>query len=77
MTPTEATKLLEKLLLMADFTDEYGDMCDSEPYEEAVAMASKALKVIEEITVLRLVDKVENSVSVLRTALSEVPVENV
>lgn len=28
---------------MADFTDEYGDMCDSEPYEEAVAMASNAL----------------------------------
>lgn len=76
MTPTEATKLLEKLFLMADFTDEYGDMCDSEPYEEAVAMASKALEVIEEIAVLRLMDKVENSVSVLRTALCKVPMED-
>lgn len=43
MTPIEAIELINKLLLMADFTDEYGDMCDSEPYEEAVAMASSAL----------------------------------
>lgn len=48
MTPTEATKLLEKFLLMADFTDEYGDMCDSEPYEEAVDIAIKGLDFIAE-----------------------------
>ena len=53
MTPIDAIELLHKLLLMADFTDEYGDMCDSEPYEEAVAMASNAL------TELRLIDKSE------------------
>ena len=48
MTPIDAIELLHKLLLMADFTDEYGDMCDSEPYEEAVELAKEALRMMKE-----------------------------
>ena len=35
---------LEKLFMIADITDEYGDMADTEPYETAIDMAFEALK---------------------------------
>lgn len=44
MTREEAIRLLNKLYLKADFTDTYGDMEDTESYEEAIKMANKALK---------------------------------
>ena len=40
----EAIDLLNKLYLKADFTDEYGDMEDTEPYEEAIKMVAELLK---------------------------------
>lgn len=53
MTREEAIKWLNKLYARADITDEYGDMEDMQPYEEAVNMAIKALeqkpKTIQEI----------------------------
>ena len=53
MTREEAIKWLNKLYARADITDEYGDMEDMQPYEEAVSMAIKALeqkpKTIQEI----------------------------
>ena len=44
MTREEAKKWLNKLYARADITDEYGDMEDTQPYEEAVDMAIKALE---------------------------------
>lgn len=44
MDNQEVINLLNELLLKADFTDQYGDMCDSSPYEEAVDIAIKAIK---------------------------------
>ena len=44
MTREDAKKLLDKLYARADITDEYGDMEDMKPYEEAVNMAIKALE---------------------------------
>lgn len=43
MTVEETIIWLNKLYARADITDEYGDMEDMQPYEEAVDMASKAL----------------------------------
>ena len=40
----EAIDLLNKLYLKADFTDTYGDMEDTEPYEEAIKMVAELLK---------------------------------
>lgn len=46
MTRKEAKNWLHKLYLAgADITEEYGDMEDMTPYEEAVNMAIKALSV--------------------------------
>ena len=44
MTREEAKKWLNKLYARADITDEYGDMEDMKPYEEAINMAIKALE---------------------------------
>ena len=44
MTREEAKKWLNKLYARADITDEYGDMEDTQPYEEAVDMAIQALE---------------------------------
>ena len=44
MTREEAKKWLNKLYARADITDEYGDMEDTQPYEEAVDMAIEALE---------------------------------
>ena len=46
MTNKEAIELISNLLLIADFTDIYGDMSDSSPYEEAVNLAIKALDLL-------------------------------
>ena len=44
MTKEEAIEYLEKLYMIADITDEYGYMDDTEPYETAIDMAVEALK---------------------------------
>ena len=44
MTREEAKTWLIKLYARADITDEYGDMEDMQPYEEAVNMSIKALE---------------------------------
>lgn len=44
MTKGKAVEYLRKLYMMADITDEYGDMDDTTPYETAVDMAIEALK---------------------------------
>ncbi len=44
MTREEAKTWLNKLYARADITDEYGDMEDMQPYEEAVNMAIEALE---------------------------------
>lgn len=44
MTGEEAKNWLNKLYARADITDEYGDMKDMQPYEEAVNMAIQALE---------------------------------
>ena len=49
MTREEAQNWLHKLYTRADITDEYGDMEDMQPYEEAINMAISALKDIEKI----------------------------
>ena len=43
MTQEEAIQLLNRLYMMADIIDEYGDMEDTQSYEEAVNMAVNAL----------------------------------
>lgn len=43
MTREDAKTWLNKLYARTDITDEYGDMEDMQPYEEAVDMAIKAL----------------------------------
>lgn len=43
MTREEAKSWLRKLYARADITDEYGDMEDMQPYEEAINMAISAL----------------------------------
>ena len=43
MTRKEAKSWLRKLYARADITDEYGDMEDMQPYEEAINMAISAL----------------------------------
>lgn len=55
MTKRKAAELLLKLYQKADFTDEYGDMTDREPYEEALNIAVKALKVKDEF-IEKLID---------------------
>lgn len=44
MTKEEAKNWLKKLYMRTDITDEYGDMEDMQPYEEAVNMAIKSLQ---------------------------------
>lgn len=44
MTIDEAIKRLDEITSYCDFTDEYGDMIDSEPYYEALDMAIKCLQ---------------------------------
>lgn len=44
MDKQETISLLDELLLKGDFTDQYGDICDSSPYEEAVDVAVKAIE---------------------------------
>ena len=51
MTRKEAIKYLEKLYMIADITDEYGDMDDTELYETAINMAVEALTDVPETNV--------------------------
>lgn len=44
MNNRDAIQLLDKLLLRGNFTDVYGDMEDSSPYEEAVEIAKQAIE---------------------------------
>jgi len=44
MTNDEAINLINKLFLKANFTDEYGDMEDTESYEEAIKTVTEVLK---------------------------------
>lgn len=44
MNYQEAIELLNELLLKGNFTDQYGDMDDSSPYEEAINIAIKAIE---------------------------------
>ena len=44
MDSREAIQLLDELLLRSDFSDQYGDMEDSSPYEEAVEIARQAIE---------------------------------
>lgn len=44
MDNREAIQLLDELLLRGNFTDQYGDMEDSSPYEEAVEIARQAIE---------------------------------
>lgn len=44
MNNRDAIQLLDELLLRSDFTDQYGDMEDSSPYEEAVEIAKEAIE---------------------------------
>ena len=53
MDNQEAINLLNELLLKGDFTDQYGDMCDSSPYEVAVDIAVKAIEKQIKKTVLK------------------------
>ena len=43
MTAKESIELLNDLYLRADFTDRYGDFIDTEPYSEAIELATNAL----------------------------------
>ena len=47
MDKREAIEILNKIILTADFTDEYGDMINTEPYEEAINLAIKAIEVLK------------------------------
>ena len=49
MTNEKAISLLNNITSYCDFTDEYGDMIDSEPYYEAVDLAIKALEATEQV----------------------------
>lgn len=44
MNYQEAIELLNELLSKGNFTDQYGDMDDSSPYEEAINIAVKAIE---------------------------------
>ena len=44
MDNREAIQLLDELLLRGNFTDQYGDMGDSSPYEETVEIARQAIE---------------------------------
>jgi hypothetical protein len=44
MDNREAIQLLDELLLRGNFTDQYGDMEDSSPYEETVEIARQAIE---------------------------------
>lgn len=44
MTREEAINWLDRLYIGADITDEYGDMENVQPYEEALNIAIKALE---------------------------------
>ena len=47
MTRKEAIKWLNKLYARADITDEYGDMEDMQPYDEAINSAINSLEIDE------------------------------
>lgn len=49
MTNEEAKEWLNKLLARADITNEYGEMEDMQPYEEAVHVANEVLEPGEEL----------------------------
>lgn len=44
MDNKKAIQLLDELLLRGNFTDQFGDMEDSSPYEEAVEIARQAIE---------------------------------
>ena len=44
MTNEEAIELINQLYMRADFTDEYGDFDDTEPYQEAIDFITDLLK---------------------------------
>lgn len=44
MDNRDAIQLLDELLLRGNFTDQYGDIDDSSPYEEAVEIARQAIE---------------------------------
>ena len=49
MNQEEAIKLLNEMLLQCDFSDQYGDISDSEPYVEAVKFAEDRIQALENI----------------------------
>lgn len=44
MDNRDAIQFLDELLLRGNFSDQYGDMEDSSPYEEAVEIAKEAIE---------------------------------
>ena len=58
MTREEAKNWLHKLYARADITDEYGDMEDMQPYEEAINMAISALSAEGDMISRQAVDDV-------------------
>ena len=68
MTREEAKSWLRKLYARADITDEYGDMEDMQPYEEAINMAITALSenkgdLISRQKVLNTLDFADNALT--------------
>ena len=50
MAPEEARELLSEILMYCDFTDEYGDYINDEPYLEALEMGNRAIELVEYLT---------------------------
>ena len=44
MTREEAIRLLNEMDMMCSYEDDYGDMIDRDPYQDALDMAIKALE---------------------------------
>ena len=53
MTREEAIELINQLYMRADFTDEYGDFDDTEPYQEAIDFITDLLKNVGEDCISR------------------------
>lgn len=53
MTINEAIELINQLYMRADFTDEYGDFDDTEPYQEAIDFIADLLKNTKEDLISR------------------------
>ena len=78
MTREDAKNWLNKLYTRTDITDEYGDMEDMQPYEEAVNMAIKALEqqpcedTVSRQTVLDEVNRKFNEINIILENLPSV-----